>query len=144
MVAVCSLMLITACHTKTTDNSSADANLSAMEELRKTAGDRVFFELDSSIVNSEGKQTLAKQAHFMSQHPNLKFIIEGHCDERGGKEYNLGLGERRAAAVENVLRSQGVDGQKLRTVSYGKERPEASGHDESSWAQNRRAVTVVE
>jgi len=121
-----------------------DENLSPMQrELREKAGDTVHFELDSSAVNEESKEILMKQAHWFKEHPHEKAIIEGHCDERGTREYNLALGERRANAVKKFLKHHGVHHDKIETISYGKERPVALGEGEEVWRQNRRGVTVV-
>ena len=107
------------------------------------AGDRVFFQLNSSEVTSEGQDTLRRQAQWLSSHTTSNVTVEGHADERGTREYNLALGERRAAAARNFLIAQGVDAGRITTISYGKERPAVAGSDESAWSQNRRAVTVV-
>ena len=113
-------------------------------DMAVNAGDRVFFQLDSSEVTPEGQDTLRRQAQWLSSHTGSNATIEGHCDERGTREYNLALGERRAAAARNFLIAQGVDASRLTTISYGKERPAVAGADESAWSQNRRAVTVIQ
>ena len=100
--------------------------------------DRVFFDFDSSILSGEGQETLHKQATYLRR-KGLSATIEGHCDERGTREYNIALGERRAAAAKNYLVSLGVPASHLQTISYGKERPAVTGSDEAAWAQNRRA-----
>lgn len=115
----------------------------SQEDLVANAGDRVFFETDSSDLSGEGRATVEKQAQWLKTYANTTITIEGHCDERGTREYNLALGERRANAVKNYLMSLGVDGSRVNTISYGKERPAVMGSDASSWAQNRRGVTVV-
>jgi peptidoglycan-associated lipoprotein len=112
-------------------------------ELKSQVGDTIRFGYDSSDISSEARLILDRQAGFMRKYPNLTFSIEGHCDERGTREYNLALGERRATAAKNALVSLGVNGQRLTTISYGKERPVAIGSNEAAWAQNRRAVTVI-
>ena len=106
-------------------------------------GDRVFFETDSTDLTSTGTATLDKQVGWLQRYPRYTFTVEGHADERGTREYNLALGERRANAAKNYLVSLGVDAGRITTVSYGKERPVALGSDEESWARNRRAVTVT-
>ncbi len=111
--------------------------------LQKVQSDRIHFATDSSEVDAENKPILDSQARWLSQYPNVRITIEGHCDERGTREYNLALGERRANAAKNYLAAAGVSPSRINVISYGKERPEASGSDEGSWAQNRRAVTVV-
>lgn len=109
----------------------------------QTIGDRVLFAVDQSVLSSEAQATLAGQAGWLMQHPDYTAIIEGHADEQGTREYNLALGARRASAVQNFMIAQGVAGNRLRTVSYGKERPLAICSEESCYAQNRRAVTVI-
>lgn len=104
--------------------------------------DRVFFEFDSSAITPEGQEVLSKQAVFINQNPTMDFIVEGHCDERGTREYNLALGERRANSAKQYLVSLGINPNRLTTVSFGKERPAVSGTGEWAWSQNRRAVTV--
>ncbi|WJM28452.1 peptidoglycan-associated lipoprotein Pal [Novosphingobium resinovorum] len=105
--------------------------------------DTIYFALDESTVDAQDQAALAKQAQWLQQYPNKRATIEGHCDERGTREYNIALGERRANAAKNYLASLGIDPSRITTVSYGKERPIALGSDEASWAQNRRAVTVT-
>jgi peptidoglycan-associated lipoprotein len=116
----------------------------SQQDLAATAGDRVFFAFDRSDINGEGQQTLQKQAGWLQHYPNVYVRIEGHCDERGTREYNLALGERRANAVKNVLVAEGIPATRISTISYGKERPIALGHDEEAWAQNRVAITTVQ
>ena len=106
-------------------------------------GDRVFFESDSSELTPQSIAILDKQAQWLGRYNRYAFTVEGHADERGTREYNIALGDRRANAAKNYLVSLGVPAARLTTVSYGKERPAALGSDEASWAQNRRAVTVV-
>jgi len=108
-----------------------------------TMSDRILFELDSYTVDSQDQAILQSQAQWLAQYPNARVTIEGHADERGTREYNLALGERRANAAKNYLASLGVSPDRMTTVSYGKERPEALGSNEAAWAQNRRAVSVV-
>lgn len=103
----------------------------------------VYFDTDQFNIDSEDAAKLQTQAQYFSQHSQLNFTIEGHADERGTREYNLALGERRANAAKNYLTSVGVPANRIRTVSYGKERPEALGSNEAAWAQNRRAATIV-
>jgi peptidoglycan-associated lipoprotein len=112
-------------------------------DFEANVGDRVFFALDSSVLSSDAQATLTRQAAWLKQYPNASVVLEGHCDERGTREYNLALGERRANAAKNFLLSQGVDAGRVSTTSYGKERPAVLGHDERAWGQNRRAVTVI-
>lgn len=106
-------------------------------------GDRIFFDTDRFNVDVEDQSTLQRQAQWLSRYPNSRIVIEGHADERGTRDYNLALGERRANSAKNYLASLGIGADRIQTVSYGKERPQALGSDESAWAQNRRAVTVT-
>jgi peptidoglycan-associated lipoprotein len=113
------------------------------QDLVVNVGDRVFFGYDRYDLTPEGQATLQKQAAWMNQYPNVNVTIEGHCDERGTREYNLALGEKRAAAVKNYLTALGVSASRVQTISYGKERPAVMGSNPSAWSQNRRGVTVV-
>lgn len=115
----------------------------SVEEFVAEVGDRVFFAYDRSDLDIDAQQTLDRQAIWLGKHPSVRVTIEGHCDERGTREYNLALGERRANAVRDYLVASGVDEGRIDTISYGKERPVAFGSDEASWAQNRRGVTQV-
>ncbi len=103
----------------------------------------IFFDTDRYNIDSADAAALQTQAQYLAQNPSINITIEGHCDERGTRDYNLALGERRANAAKNYLVSLGVAANRIRTVSYGKERPAALGSNESAWAQNRRAVSVV-
>jgi len=105
--------------------------------------DTIYFETDRYNIDSEDVAALTTQAQWLMRYPAKRVTLEGHCDERGTREYNLALGERRANAAKSYLISLGVDAARLTTVSYGKERPVALGSDEESWAKNRRAVTVT-
>ena len=111
--------------------------------LRAAGTDTIHFQTDSYDVDAQDAQILDAQAAWLQRYPNKTITIEGHCDERGTREYNLGLGDRRANAAKNYLAAHGVSAARISTISYGKERPVAMGSDESAWAQNRRAVTVV-
>jgi peptidoglycan-associated lipoprotein len=106
-------------------------------------GDRVFFETDSTELTSQSQVTLDKQAQWLAHYNRYSFTIEGHADERGTREYNIALGARRAQAVRDYLASRGIEPSRMRTISYGKERPVAVCNDISCWSQNRRAVTVI-
>ncbi len=113
-------------------------------DLIDTVGaDRVFFAFDSSELRPDARDLLRKQAEWLASNRSARITIEGHCDERGTREYNLALGERRANAVRSYLVALGVDSDRLSTISYGKERPAVLGSNEEAWAQNRRAVSVV-
>ncbi|HUD94815.1 peptidoglycan-associated lipoprotein Pal [Sphingobium sp.] len=111
--------------------------------IASVASDRIFFGLDQYDVDAEDQATLQSQAAWLQQNPAVRVTIEGHADERGTRDYNIALGERRANAAKNYLASLGIDPGRITTVSYGKERPAALGSDEAAWAQNRRAVTVT-
>ncbi|NIJ15856.1 peptidoglycan-associated lipoprotein Pal [Sphingobium vermicomposti] len=111
--------------------------------VASVASDRIFFDTDQYDVDAQDQQTLQSQSAWLQQNPNVRVTIEGHADERGTRDYNIALGERRANAAKNYLASLGIDPGRINTVSYGKERPAALGSDESAWAQNRRAVTVT-
>ncbi len=111
--------------------------------IAQAGSDTVLFGTDSYDVDSEDEAVLARQAEWLKKYPNVSVTIEGHCDERGTREYNLALGDRRANAAKNYLVSAGISASRLSVISYGKERPAATGSDEGAWAQNRRAVTVV-
>jgi peptidoglycan-associated lipoprotein len=115
----------------------------SQQDLEASAGDRVFFAFDRADISPEARQILARQADWLRRYPNVTVTIEGHCDERGTREYNLALGERRAQAAKNVLVASGISASRISTISYGKERPAVVGSSEESYAQNRRAVTVV-
>jgi peptidoglycan-associated lipoprotein len=114
------------------------------EDLAQNVGDRVFFGYDRYDLSDEARTILEKQATWLKQYTNLSITVEGHADERGTREYNLALGERRANSVKNFLVALGVDASRVNTISYGKERPAVVGSDEAAWAQNRRGVTVVQ
>jgi len=116
----------------------------SQEDLVANVGDRVFFDFDSSAVRGDQRPTLERQSAWMQRYPQVQVQVEGHADERGTREYNLALGQRRANAARDVLVAGGVAGARISTISYGKDRPAALGSNEEAWAQNRRAVTVVQ
>jgi len=111
--------------------------------LARVSSDRIFFDTDQSNVDVEDQAVLRSQAQWLAANPGVRVTLEGHADERGTREYNLALGERRANAAKNYLVGLGVDASRLSVISFGKERPDALGSDEAGWARNRRAVTVV-
>ena len=113
------------------------------EDLAVNVGDRVLFGYDSAAIDGEGQAVLERQAAWLKEHGELAVTVEGHADERGTREYNIALGERRAHATKKYLVGLGVAESRISTVSYGKERPAVVGSDDTSYAQNRRAVTVV-
>ncbi len=114
------------------------------QDLVVNVGDRVFFGYDQYDLTSEARGTVEKQAQWLKTYGSVNITIEGHCDERGTREYNLALGEKRAMAVRNYLIALGVEPGRIQTISYGKERPAVLGSDDTSWAQNRRGVVVVQ
>ncbi|WP_294289981.1 peptidoglycan-associated lipoprotein Pal [uncultured Sphingomonas sp.] len=111
--------------------------------LRSVSSNTVLFGLDMFDIDAEARAILDTQAQWLGRYPNVRITIEGHCDERGTREYNLALGDRRANAAKNYLAARGINPARISTISYGKERPAALGSDEASYAQNRRAVTVT-
>ena len=115
----------------------------SQQDFVVNVGDRVFFESDQSDLSPQAAATLDKQVQWLQTYSRYTFTIEGHADERGTREYNIALGARRAQSVSNYLVSRGIDAQRMRTISYGKERPVAVCNDISCWSQNRRAVTVL-
>lgn len=150
LALVSALLLVAACDSSSSDDANANGagmgtgqgTLGTMAD-GSTVGDRVFFSLDSSVLTGEAQATLDKQAAWLKANTSVNVAVEGHADERGTREYNLALGERRATAAKNYLVSTGVAASRISTVSYGKERPAVTGSDESAWSQNRRAVTVI-
>jgi peptidoglycan-associated lipoprotein len=145
--ALAAMFLIAACSnndTQTASAASTSVTPGSVGDFRQNVGDRVFFDTDSSTVREDGRQTLNRQAEWLKKYGNYQITIEGHCDERGTREYNLALGERRANAARQYLIAQGIPASRLKTVSYGKERPDPVGSDEAAWSRNRRAVTALE
>ncbi len=146
--ALAAMFLIAACsnsnETQTASAATTSVAPGTVGDFRQNVGDRVFFDTDSSTVREDGRQTLNRQAEWLKKYGNYQITIEGHCDERGTREYNLALGERRANAARQYLIAQGIPAARLKTVSYGKERPDPVGSDEAAWARNRRAVTALE
>ena len=116
----------------------------SQQDLVVNVGDRVFFGYDQYDLTSEARATIERQSQWMKQYPSVNIMVEGHADERGTREYNIALGEKRASAVRNYLIANGVEPSRLQTISYGKERPAVMGAEETSWAQNRRGVLVVQ
>lgn len=115
----------------------------SQQDLVVNVGDRVFFGYDQSDLSPEARATLERQAAWLKQYPNVNITVEGHADERGTREYNLALGEKRATSAKSYLMSIGIDGSRINTISYGKERPAVPEASAAAWSQNRRAVTVV-
>jgi len=123
--------------------AGAAATPGSQQDFVVNVGDRVFFETDQTDLSSQARATLDNQAQWLSRYSQYTFTIEGHADERGTREYNIALGARRAQAVRDYLVSRGIAANRMRTISYGKERPVAVCNDISCWSQNRRAVTVL-
>ena len=130
--------------TEVTEIPVAPGTPGSPEEFASLAGDRVFFSVDRYDLTEAARTTLERQAQWLQRYPTRTIVIQGHADERGTREYNLALGDRRANAVRNFLVAVGVDPSRVSTVSFGKEQPEATGFNEVAWAQNRRGVTVVD
>lgn len=145
------LVLVAACDTTGDEDGLNGANggkagvarPGTQEDLTVNVGDRVFFGFDKSDLTPEARATLDRQVAWLKKYAAIKVTVEGHADERGTREYNLALGERRAVAAKNYLVAAGISADRVKTVSYGKERPAVLGSNEAAWAQNRRAVTVV-
>ena len=126
-----------------TSPESASITPGSQEDLIVNVGDRVFFNYDSSDLDSDAQELIQDQVAWLKQYSDVSVIVEGHCDERGTREYNLALGEKRAQSVKNYLISLGISSDRISTISYGKERPAVVGSNDGAWAQNRRSVTVV-
>ena len=126
-----------------TETSGSGIVSGSQEDLIVNVGDRVFFGYDSSDLDSDALELLQDQVAWLKQNSDVTVTIEGHCDERGTREYNLALGEKRAQAVKNYLIGLGINPDRVSTISYGKERPAVVGSNDGAWAQNRRSVTIV-
>jgi len=146
IAAIAALMFMAACSNteQATAPSGTAVTPGSIAEFRQNVGDRVYFDFDQSVVRDDGRQTLAKQADWLKKYTNYPITIEGKCDERGTREYNIALGERRANAVKQYLVAQGLPAQRINTISYGKERPEVVGSDEGAWARNRVGITSLQ
>ena len=165
--AISSLLFLSACETASqkvvstpsatsasssaSSSSSVDKKKSLFAQSKQTAadkliavGDRVLFDYDSAKLDSSAKILLDAQSRFLRANTDLNFIIEGHCDERGTREYNLALGEQRATAVRDYLVIQGIDADRIKVISYGKEKPAVVGSNTMAWSKNRRAVTIID
>ncbi|MPZ32258.1 MAG: peptidoglycan-associated lipoprotein Pal [Rhodospirillales bacterium] len=116
----------------------------SVADFRQNVGDRVFFDTDMSVIREDGRQTLNRQAEWLKKYTQYQITIEGHCDERGTREYNFALGERRANAAKQYLVAQGIPAARIKTISFGKENPDPPGSDEAAWARNRRDVTALQ
>jgi peptidoglycan-associated lipoprotein len=135
---------ISACHCNyTTTCKHNSAKLTSNFENTDQDYRKVFFAFNASDIDSEAKKMLDLQVSWLKNNPEIKVVIEGYCDARGGEKYNLALGEKRALAVKKYLVDNGIDAKRLKTVSYGKDRPLISESNEEAWAKNRRSVTIV-
>lgn len=148
-LGIASLALLAACSNSDlssgTGSGMGAGNIrpGSQEDLVANVGDRIFFDFDRSNVRADQRPVLQRQAEWMGRYPEVRVQVEGHADERGTREYNLALGQRRANATRDVLVAGGVNSSRVSTISFGNDQPAALGSDESAWAQNRRAVTVV-
>ena len=142
----CALVALSGCSTFGADGglfSGADCESRLARDFVENTTDTVFFAFDSSSLSAEAQAALDTQVAWLKKHDDVNVIVQGHCYDRGTREYNLALGERRANAVKQYLVSQGIEESRISTISYGKERPAVLGNNEAAWAQNRRAITVV-
>lgn len=146
LTAIAAMILIAACSNDQQAAAPATTTVTpgSVADFRQNVGDRVFFDTDQSTIREDGRQTLNRQAEWLKKYGNYQVTVEGHCDERGTREYNLALGERRANAARQYLVAQGIPAARIKTISYGKERPDPVGSDEAAWARNRRAVTALQ
>ena len=145
-VAMAAMLVIAACSNQQEAAAPATTTVTpgSVADFRQNVGDRVFFDTDQSTIREDGRQTLARQAEWLKKYGQYRITIEGHCDERGTREYNFALGERRANAAKQYLIAQGIPAARINTVSFGKENPDPPGSDEAAWARNRRAVTALQ
>ena len=150
LAAVAALAFLAGCSSSSSQQAAAPATASttvtpgSAADFTQNVGDRVYFDTDMSTIREDGRQTLSRQAEWLKKYTNYPITVAGHCDERGTREYNLALGERRANAVKQYLVAQGVPAQRINTISYGKERPEVVGSDEGAWARNRVGITALQ
>ena len=143
-------LVVSACASKKTSTKQLDSQIQGdvytgtdtVEYLAKGVPDRVFFATNESILTTKSRDTLRKQAAWLRENPSVSVVVEGHADERGTREYNLALGERRANAAKDYLMTYGISADRISVISYGKERPVDSGSNPLSWSKNRRSVTV--
>jgi peptidoglycan-associated lipoprotein len=146
--AVAALAFLAACSSEQaaapSTGTSTTVTPGSVADFTQNVGDRVYFDTDMSSIREDGRQTLGRQAEWLKKYPNYSITVAGHCDERGTREYNLALGERRANAARQYLVAQGIPASRIRTTSYGKENPDPPGSDEQAWALNRRAVTELQ
>ena len=124
-------------------STSADSDMQTPDEMLAKVGSTVYFGYDESTLSAEAQATLDRQAAFLKANPTIRIVLEGHCDERGTREYNLALGDRRASAARDYLVAKGVNASRLKTISYGKERPAVGGSNDTSYALNRRSMSKI-
>lgn len=154
LLAALGALMLSSCQCDTTDELAmqnagsgdeygvADSSVVATTSVMGKVLDRVFYAFDKYTLTDEGKKTLQDQAQWLKENPQVTIVIAGNCDERGTREYNIGLGERRANTVRDYLVAQGVNPQRITVTSYGKDRPSVAGSNEEAWAQNRNAITI--
>lgn len=156
VIALVAMLAVAGCANKNTPNNPGDLGLGAggiggagaatpgsAQDFTVNVGDRIFFDTDSTLIRADAQTTLSRQAQWLAQYNQYSITVEGHADERGTREYNLALSARRAASARDFLIARGVPANRIRTISYGKERPVAVCDNISCWSQNRRAVTVL-
>src|SRR5215470_2069720 len=146
LAALAAMLVMAACSSQQEAAGPATTTVTpgSVADFRQNVGDRVFFDTDQSSIREDGRQTLNRQAEWLKKYTNYQITVEGHCDERGTREYNFALGERRANAAKQYLVAQGIPATRVTTISFGKENPDPPGSDEAAWARNRRAVTVLQ
>ncbi len=142
-IALCAAALLSGCTGGRTHYNEGACRTKHIADFEQNVGNKVYFALNSAALSAESQGTLTKQAEWLNDHELFNATVEGHCDERGTKEYNIALGEKRAAAIHGFLTSQGVEANRLDTISYGKERPAVVGNNKAAWDQNRRGVTAL-
>ena len=153
VIALVAMLAVAGCANKNTPNNAGDLGLGAgaggaatpgsAQDFTVNVGDRIFFDTDSTLIRADAQVTLTRQAQWLSQYNQYSITVEGHADERGTREYNLALSARRAASARDFLIARGGPANRIRTISYGKERPVAVCDNISCWSQNRRSVTVL-
>jgi peptidoglycan-associated lipoprotein len=145
VAAIAALMVMAACSSeKPPETAGTTVTPGSIADFKQNVGDRVYFDFDQSAVRTDGRAILDKQAEWLKKYTNYPILIEGKCDERGTREYNLALGERRANSVRQYLIAKGIPTTRIKTISYGKERPEVVGSDEAAWARNRVGITALQ
>ena len=147
LTTVAALFVMAACSNNNNENANAASTTvtpGSVADFRQNVGDRVFFDTDQSTIRQDGRDVLNRQAEWLKKYAQYQITIEGKCDERGTREYNLALGERRANSVRQYLIAQGIPAERVKTISYGKERPEVVGSDEAAWARNRVGITALQ